>query len=225
MSSTAKYALIVAGGSGQRMGAKIPKQFLEMKGRPILMHTIEAFRNYPEPIKVVLVLPEQYISKWKELCQHYNFHVPVTLQSGGKTRFESVKKGLAVLTGEGLVAIHDGVRPLVDQQLIQRSYETALKYNSAVASIPMKNSLREITVNGSKALERDKFCQVQTPQTFNLSLIKLAYKSMESEDFTDDASVWEAAGHPVTLYEGSEKNLKITTIQDLVVAEMLLSFK
>ena len=207
------------------MGSKIPKQFLEMKGRPILMHTIDAFYNYPDPIKIVLVLPEQHINKWKELCQRYKFQVPVTLQPGGQTRFESVKNGLTKINGDGLVAIHDGVRPLVDQSLIQRSFSTALKYNSAVAAIPMKDSLREVTASGSTAVPRDKFCQVQTPQTFNLKLIRLAYERTENGNFTDDASVWEAAGHPVTLYEGSEKNLKITTIQDLVVAEMLLSFK
>ena len=225
MSSTAKYAVIVAGGSGQRMGAAIPKQFLEMKGRPILMHTIEAFYHFPERIKIVLVLPEAYMGKWKELCHHYNFKIPVTLQLGGNSRFESVKKGLNMLSGDGLVAIHDGVRPLVDQKLIERSFQTALMYNSAVAAIPLKNSLREITENGSKAVDREHFRQVQTPQTFNLRLIKEAYRLVEDAHYTDDATVWEAAGHPVTLYDGSEKNLKITTIHDLVIAEMLWSFK
>jgi 2-C-methyl-D-erythritol 4-phosphate cytidylyltransferase len=225
MPSDAKYAVIVAGGSGQRMGSSIPKQFLEMKGRPILMHTIEAFYNYPEYIKLVLVLPEPYIGKWKSLCKHYNFKVPVTLQPGGNSRFESVKQGLEKISGEGLVAIHDGVRPLVDQQLIERSFKTARMYNSAVAAIPLKNSLRQIVNDGSKAVDRSQYRQVQTPQTFSLSLLKEAYRITEQANFTDDAGVWEAAGHPVTLYEGSEKNLKITTIQDLVIAEMLLSFK
>ena len=225
MTSTAKYAVIVAGGSGQRMGAAIPKQFLEMKGRPILMHTVEAFYHFPDPIKIVLVLPEAYMGKWKELCHHYGFKIPVILQPGGNTRFESVKNGLNIINGDGLVAIHDGVRPLADQKLIERSFQTALKYNSAVAAIPLKNSLREITETGSRAVDREQFRQVQTPQTFNLRLIKEAYRLVEDTHHTDDASVWEAAGHPVTLYDGSEKNLKITTIHDLVIAEMLWSFK
>ncbi len=225
MPSTAKYAVIVAGGSGQRMGSKIPKQFLEMRGRPILMHTLQTFHDFPEKIKLVLVLPQPYIAKWKQLCRYYNFSIPVTLQAGGKSRFESVKKGLEIISGEGLVAIHDGVRPLVDHPLIRRSFQTAQKYNSAVATIPLKNSLRQITDTGSKSVERSQFRLVQTPQTFNLSLIKQAYGVREQAEFTDDASVWEAAGHPVTLYHGSEKNLKVTTIHDLAIAEMLLSFK
>lgn len=222
MSSTAKYAVIVAGGSGQRMGSKVPKQFLVIKGRPILMHTVEAFHNYREKIKIILVLPQSHVNTWKELCTHYRFNIPVTLQTGGPSRFQSVRNGLSAIDGDGLVAIHDGVRPLIDEEVIHRSFQTALKYNSAVATIPLKSSIREITANGSRTVDRDKFCLVQTPQAFKLELIKQAYQNAEQGSFTDDASVWEAAGHPVTLFEGSERNLKITTVQDMVVAEILM---
>jgi 2-C-methyl-D-erythritol 4-phosphate cytidylyltransferase len=225
MSSTAKYAIIVAGGSGQRMGSKIPKQFLTMRGRPVLMHTIEAFYNFPEKIKLILVLPGDHINTWKGLCEQYQFKIPVTLQTGGPTRFQSVLKGLNLINGGGLVAIHDGVRPLVDRELIERSFQTAQKFNSAVASIPLKNSIREILTDGSRSVDRHHYRLVQTPQTFKLELIKQAYQNARHDSFTDDASVWETAGHPVTLIDGSEKNLKITTIQDLVVAEMLMNLK
>jgi len=205
------------------MGSQIPKQFLEIKGRPILMHTIEAFYHCPGQIKLILVLPETHITTWKELCDRYQFKVPVTLQSGGPTRFQSVMNGLALIEGDGLVAIHDGVRPLVDRELIERSFQTAMKNGSGVAAIPVKNSIREITPNGSRSVDRHKFCMVQTPQAFKVGLIKLAYQNASHDSFTDDASVWETAGYAVTLFEGSEKNLKITTVQDLAVAEMLIT--
>ncbi len=223
MSSTAKYAVVVAGGSGQRMGAKIPKQFLELKGRPVLMHTVEAFYQYPEKIEIILVLPEEHTKSWEALCNRYNFNLPVTLQHGGASRFQSVKNGLSAIDGDGLVAIHDGVRPLIDTATIRRSFEIAQKHHSAVASVPLKDSIREMSENNSKSVDRSKFRIVQTPQTFKLSLIKQAYQQAQNDDFTDDASVWEAAGHTVRLFEGSEKNLKITTIRDLMVAEMLMS--
>ncbi len=225
MTSTAKYAIIVAGGKGLRMGSKIPKQFLAMKGRPIIMHTIESFHGYSEEIELILVLPPSNLTFWEELCHRYQFDIPLTVQQGGATRFQSVKKGLQAISGNGLVAIHDGVRPLVSARMIAESYKTAAKNNSAVAAVPMKNSLRKIRTNGSKAVNRARYCIIQTPQTFKVDLIKEAYTVEEKDTFTDDASVWEAVGNHVTLYEGMEKNLKITTFQDLVVAEILMKLK
>ena len=225
MSATTKHAIIVAGGSGERMGSRIPKQFLEIKGKPVLMHTIGAFHDYSQDIDLTVVLPEPHLITWKDLCQRYNFHIPHKLASGGATRFQSVKKGLESIQGDGLVAIHDGVRPLIDSKILERCFETAAQKDSAVAMIGLKSSIRELLPEGSKSRNRNNFCIVQTPQTFRLELIKRAYQTDELESYTDDASVWEAAGNVVNLVEGSEKNLKITTIHDLVIAEMLMNFK
>lgn len=224
MTITPKFAIIVAGGSGLRMGSKIPKQFLEINGRPILMRTIESFHEYSQEIKLILVLPSTHINTWNELCERYQFHIPVSLESGGDTRFQSVKNGLKLVGDEGLVAIHDGVRPLVDFKMIEVSYKTAERDNSAVAAIPIKDSIRKVSADGSIAANRNAYRIIQTPQTFKANLIKKAYEIEEKEIFTDDASVWEAAGYQVSLYQGNEKNLKITTIQDLVTAEVLMKF-
>jgi 2-C-methyl-D-erythritol 4-phosphate cytidylyltransferase len=223
MSSIDKYAIIVAGGSGQRMGSKLPKQFLEIKGRPILIRTLEAYYNYSKELQLILVLPEAHIDTWNSICERYHFHLPLTIRPGGTTRFRSVKNGLeAIKENSGLVAIHDGVRPLVDSSIINDSFEIAKHHGSAIAAIPLKSSIRQITDSGSKALDRQNYRIVQTPQTFKVELIKKAYQIEELPTFTDDASVWEAAGFQVTLFEGSEKNIKITTIHDLLVAEMLM---
>ena len=226
MSINNKYAIIVAGGSGQRMGSKIPKQFLEIKGRPILIRTLEAFYQYSSNIQLVLVLPKDHMETWKSICERYHFHLPVTLKEGGATRFQSVRNGLeAIKDDQGLVAIHDGVRPLVDSSTINASFEIAEKSGSAIAVIPLKNSIRQVSNNHSKALDRQNYRLVQTPQTFKVALIKQAYQTQELPTFTDDASVWEAAGFQTTLFEGSEKNLKITTLQDLLFAEVLMKLK
>lgn len=226
MSASAKYAIIVAGGSGQRMGSKIPKQFLAMKGRPILMYTIEVFHRYSPDMPLILVLPEPHMKTWEQLCDRYKFNLPVSLCEGGASRFQSVKKGLGSIEGEdGLVAIHDGVRPLVNSEIIERSFNSAKKHHSGVAAIPLKDSIREVHTEGSRAVDRNDYRIVQTPQTFDLKLIKKAYSTGERNSYTDDASVWEAAGHAVHLISGSENNLKITTIQDLVVAELLMKLK
>ncbi len=225
MTSPTKYAIIVAGGKGIRMGSKIPKQFLEMKGRPILMRTIESFYHCSKAIQLILVLPAAHLEIWSELCVRYQFEVPYKIQPGGPTRFQSVKNGLQAIVENGLVAIHDGVRPLVNAQMINASYTTAELYNSAVAAIPLKSSLREINLQGSRALKRSSYRIIQTPQTFKVNLIKEAYQIAEKDVYTDDASVWEAAGNQVTLFEGLERNLKITTIQDLVVAEILMKLE
>lgn len=228
MSHPGKYTIIVAGGIGQRMGSKIPKQFLLIKGRPILMYTIEAFHQYLPTMPLTLVLPRQQMEAWKNLCSNYKFNLPVTLCAGGSSRFQSVKNGLATLPAKGLVAIHDGVRPLIDPETIERSFISASRFQSGVTVIPIKNSIREVFAgesSGSKSLDRSNYRMVQTPQTFDLAMLKKAYDTEEQPAFTDDASVWESAGNEVNLVEGSEKNLKITTVQDLVMAETLLNFK
>ena len=232
--SQIEYALIVAGGKGTRIKSKLPKQFLELNGKPILLHTLEAFYRYSNEIKIILVLPEEDFSTWNSISKKHHFHKPLILQSGGDSRFQSVKKGLEKIDGEGLVAIHDGVRPLVHENLIGNSFFLAAIHQSAVAAVQLKDSIRMIgqaspsgenpvqDQEASKAVDRTKFRLIQTPQTFQVSLIKKAYAMMEDPTLTDDASVAERAGHQVYLFEGSYQNIKITTSEDLLFAQAIL---
>jgi 2-C-methyl-D-erythritol 4-phosphate cytidylyltransferase len=217
-----EYALIVAGGKGTRMKSKLAKQFLEINGQPILMHTINAFYRYSENITVILVLPEDDFSTWRELCTTYHFTRPVILQKGGDSRFQSVKNGLDKIEGEGLVAIHDGVRPLVSEDIIGASFRLAAVHESAVAAVRLKESIRITDQDSTKAVDRSKFRLIQTPQTFRVNLIKKAYEIKEDSSLTDDASVAERSGHTISLFEGSYENIKITTPEDLIVAEALM---
>jgi 2-C-methyl-D-erythritol 4-phosphate cytidylyltransferase len=217
-----EYALIVAGGKGTRITSKIPKQFIELQGLPILFHTINVFFKYSEKIKVVVVLPSSDFDIWNTLVKTYHFDKPVILQNGGSTRFQSVKKGLEKIEGDGLVAIHDGVRPLVTEDIIATSFKLAAQQKAAVACVPLKESIRITDDQQSRALDRSKFKLIQTPQTFQISLIKKAYESPEDESLTDDASVAERAGHFISLFDGSYRNIKITTDEDLILAQALL---
>lgn len=217
-----QYALIVAGGKGTRMKSKIPKQFLELQGLPVLLHTIHAFFRYNAGISVVLVLPQHDLETWHAIVKKYNFTRPVILQQGGDTRFQSVKKGLEKIDGNGLVAIHDGVRPLVSEAIIAESFRLAAQSKSAVAAVPLKESIRLTEGSGTRALDRSQYRLIQTPQTFEVQLIKKAYEMPEDTSLTDDASVAERAGHNISLFEGSYRNIKITTEEDLVIAEALL---
>jgi len=217
-----EYALIVAGGKGTRIKSKLPKQFLELNGLPILMHTINAFFRYSESIIVVLVLPEDDLENWSILCKKYNFTKPLILQKGGDTRFLSVKNGLEKIEGDGLVAIHDGVRPLVSEGIIGASFRLASVHQSAVAAVRLKESIRMTDQDNTKAMDRSRFRLIQTPQTFQVQLIKQAYKIKDDPSLTDDASVAERAGHTISLFEGSYENIKITTPEDLIVAEALM---
>ena len=219
-----EYALIVAAGRGTRIKRDRPKQFLLLNGIPILMHTIRAFNEYSATIEIVLVLPEDQIPTWHALCSEHNFTLPMTIKPGGETRFQSVKRGLENMK-EGLVAIHDGVRPLVTPEIISRSFIIAAKKDSAVAAVPLKESIRMADGEGTRAMDRSKFRLIQTPQTFKVSLIRKAYELEEDPSLTDDASVAEKAGQQISLFEGSYDNLKITTEEDLVVAEALLARK
>ncbi|GHE75217.1 2-C-methyl-D-erythritol 4-phosphate cytidylyltransferase [Roseivirga thermotolerans] len=217
-----KFAVIVAGGSGKRMGAELPKQFIALQGLPILMHTLKAFHF--DDIKILLVLPDHQTDHWNQLVATHRFDVPHQLVKGGKERFHSVQNGLnTIAESDGLVAIHDGVRPLVDRNIIRKSYEIAYAKGSAVASIPLKDSIRSVDHSGNQQEDRNQFRLIQTPQTFQLRLIKKAFEQPYNTSFTDDASVLEAAGHAVHLIEGNYKNIKITTPEDLLIAQSFLN--
>ncbi|MBX2897774.1 MAG: 2-C-methyl-D-erythritol 4-phosphate cytidylyltransferase [Cyclobacteriaceae bacterium] len=217
-----EYALIVAGGKGTRIKSKLPKQFLELSGKPILLHTLEAFYRYSKNITIVLVLPEDDFAIWHDICKKHNFTKPVVLQKGGETRFQSVKNGLEKIEGNGLVAIHDGVRPLVSEDIIGASFRLAAVHQSAVAAVRLKESIRMTDQDNTKAMDRSRFRLIQTPQTFSIELIKQAYQLKEDPTMTDDASVVEKLGHTISLFEGSYENIKITTPEDLIVAEALV---
>lgn len=217
-----EYALIVAGGKGTRIKSKLPKQFLELSSKPILLHTLEAFYRYSENITIVLVLPEDDFAIWNDICKKYNFTKPILLQKGGETRFQSVKNGLEKIKGPGLVAIHDGVRPLVSEDIIGASFRLAAVHQSAVAAVRLKESIRMTDQDNTKAMDRSRFRLIQTPQTFSIELIKQAYQLKEDPTMTDDASVVEKLGHTISLFEGSYENIKITTPEDLIVAEALI---
>lgn len=218
-----EYALIVAGGKGTRIKSKLPKQFLELNGLPILLHTINAFLRYSKHISIILVLPEDDFETWATLCEKNDFAKKLILQKGGDSRFQSVKNGLEKIEGDGLVAIHDGVRPLVSEDIIGASFRLAAVHQSAVAAVRLKESIRMTDQDNTKAMDRSKFRLIQTPQTFQVSLIKKAYQIKDDPSLTDDASVAERAGHVISLFEGSYDNIKITTPEDLIVAEALLN--
>ena len=219
-----RYAIIVAGGSGKRFGSEMPKQFLPLDGKPVLMRTIEKFDQAGATI--VVVLPVEHQEMWMSMCKDGNFAVSHTIADGGKTRFESVKNGIAAienLADGNLVAVHDGVRPLASVELINRCYDTAQETGSAIPVVNPSDSIRQVMDDGtSQQLLRSSLRAVQTPQTFKVELLRGAYDVEESPLFTDDASVVESAGHQVSLVEGEIANIKITTPIDMVIATELL---
>lgn len=217
-----EYALIVAGGKGTRIKSHLPKQFIRLNGKPILLYTLEAFFRYSREISVVLVLPEDDFGIWTSICEEFNFFRPIILQSGGDSRFQSVKNGLDRISGDGLVAIHDGVRPLVNVDLIGASFRLAAVHGSAIAAVRLKESICVIDQGHTKAVDRSQYRLIQTPQTFDVQLIKKAYQIKEDPSLTDDAGVAEKSGHKISLFEGSYQNIKITTPEDLILAEALL---
>jgi 2-C-methyl-D-erythritol 4-phosphate cytidylyltransferase len=216
------YVVIVAGGSGKRMGAEIPKQFLELAGRPVLMHTIERFRSFNNAIEIITVLPENQLRHWIELQTRYSFTIPQTLVKGGSHRFFSVRNGLKFVTEPGLVAIHDGVRPFVSNDTIKRCFETAEKLGNAIPVISPTESLRIINEKGSTSINRLHVKQIQTPQVFNVDLIKKAYRQEYLLEFTDDSTVLEKMGEKINLVEGNRENIKITNPEDLLISKALL---
>jgi 2-C-methyl-D-erythritol 4-phosphate cytidylyltransferase len=216
------YVVIVAGGSGKRMGAEIPKQYLELAGKPVLMHTIDRFKSFNSSIEIITVLPENQLRFWIDLQEKYSFSIPHTLVKGGAHRFFSVRNGLKFVNVPGLVAIHDGVRPFVSIDTIKRCFETAELLGNAIPSISPTESLRIITEQGSRPVNRMQVKQIQTPQVFNAGLIKKAYLQEYSPEFTDDATVLERTGEKINLIEGNRGNIKITNPEDLLISTALL---
>jgi len=217
------YAIIVAAGAGTRMKSGVPKQFMEIRGMPVLMHTIRAFAAADKNIRIVVVVPPLRDAFWREMCRRYGFTVPHTVAEGGRTRFQSVKKGLAMLPDEGLVAVHDGARPLPSRETITGCFREAAIHRSAVPVMPVNDSMREVTGKSSKMLHREALRMVQTPQVFDIALLKKAYEQEYTPLFTDDASVFEKAGHAIHLTKGNLENIKITNPIDLYIAEMLIA--
>lgn len=218
------YVIIVAGGKGLRMGGDIPKQFLPVNGKPVLMRTIERFREYSPDLGIILVLPRAQQEYWRELCREHGFQAAYTIADGGETRFHSVRNGLSLIpdSEQGVLGVHDGVRPFVSTEVIDRCYEAARRSGAAIPVTPVVETLRY--VGGSEAgrnVARSDYRLVQTPQTFDIQLLKRAYAQEYTEAFTDDASVVEAVGVSVEMVEGNRENIKITTPFDMTVAEAL----
>ncbi len=218
------YIIIVAGGKGLRMGSDIPKQFLPIGGKPVLMRTLERFREYSKDIQIILVLPEAQQAYWHQLCQEYHFDVEYTLANGGQTRFHSVQNGLAKVPDDaiGVVGVHDGVRPFPSIEVIRNCYTTAREKKAVIPVIPVVETVRHLEGEQSKTVPRDAYRLVQTPQTFDIQLLKAANRQPYNDGFTDDASVVEAFGYDITLVEGNRENIKITTPYDLKIAEVLI---
>jgi len=218
-----QFAIIVAGGSGQRMGSTTPKQFLLLDDVPVLMHSIRAFSQSTSGMEIILVLPEAHISTWDMLCSEHNFSIPHLRVAGGNTRGDSVKNGLdAIAAAKGVVAVHDGVRPLVSKEIISKGFILASKGHNAVPCTEITDSLRQITTEGSTPIDRSMIRRIQTPQCFPLNVLRKAYQSPSFRNFTDDAQLVESLGFAITLFEGSPENLKITTALDLHLASLLL---
>ncbi len=240
------YIIIVAGGKGLRMGSDIPKQFLPIGGKPVLMRTLERFREYSAELQIILVLPEAQQEYWYQLCKEYHFDVEYTLANGGQTRFHSVQNGLAKVPddAQGVVGVHDGVRPFPSIEVIKNCYETARTKKAVIPVIPVVETVRQLISNGqqdlrtndqekscspvvrcqknSKTVPRDQYRLVQTPQTFDIQLLKAANRQPYNDGFTDDASVVESYGYEITLVEGNRENIKITTPYDMKIAEVLI---
>jgi 2-C-methyl-D-erythritol 4-phosphate cytidylyltransferase len=217
-----KFVIIVAGGSGTRMGTEVPKQFLELCGRPVLMHTIEVFFKFDPASRIILVLPEKQRDFWSGLCKEHDFSIQHLVVSGGETRFYSVLNGLSEVKEPGIVFIHDGVRPLVSYETLSRCFESAKENGNAIPVVPVNESLRMKTENSSISVDRSLFYSVQTPQTFRSEQITTAYAASYDLLFTDDASVAEKMGFQISMVEGNYENIKITTPGDLKVAEVFL---
>lgn len=218
------YAIIVAGGKGTRMGSDIPKQFLPVNGLPVLMQTIKRFKECGDGLEIILVLPKEQHEYWYELCKKHRFTSAYTVAEGGETRFHSVRSGLAIIPddAEGIVGVHDGVRPFPSVEVIRNCYETARTAKAVVPVIPVVETLIHIDGQGnSETVPRDSYRLVQTPQAFDIQLLKRAYKQPYQDSFTDDASVVDSIGQEITLIDGNRENIKITTPFDLRMARIL----
>ena len=225
MKSNNNNIIIVAGGKGLRMGGELPKQFIPIGGKPILMHTVEAFYNFDPNINIILVLPDSHKDYWAKLCKQYKFEIPHKITSGGETRFHSVLNGLQ-LVEKGIVGVHDGARPFASKELITHCFDEAVKHKAVIPVIDSTDSLRELTSDGkSKIIDRSKIKLVQTPQVFSVDLLKKAYQTDFKDTFTDDASVVEALGEKIYLVKGETTNIKVTTPIDLKIGEYIINSK
>lgn len=216
------YAVIVAGGSGTRMGSSVPKQFLKINDLPVLMYTMNTFHNFDATMKLILVLPDSQIDYWQTLCTEHQFNVPHQIARGGQTRFDSVKNGLALIEEPALIGIHDGVRPFVSPDTLKRCYHHAKALGNAIPVLDAFESIRQVNDECSKALDRSRIKLVQTPQVFHSDILMPAYGQKYSSLFTDDASVVEQYGKTIHLVAGNRENIKITTPFDLVLAEAFI---
>lgn len=219
------YIVIVAGGKGMRMGADIPKQFIPIGGKPVLMRTLERFFACDGELKIILVLPHEQQAYWRQLCRDCAFNIPHTIVDGGETRFESSRKGLQAipLDAAGLVGIHDGVRPFVSEAVIKRCFEAADESKAAIPVLPVTDTLRHVDRNGvGRNVLRSDYRIVQTPQVFDIRLLRKAFEQPYQDSFTDEASVVESLGYTVEMVEGNRENIKLTTPFDLTLAEAML---
>lgn len=226
-----RFVIIVAGGKGLRMGADLPKQFIPVEGKPVLMYTLEAFSEWDPSAVLVLVLPEEHQEYWKMLCREIGCTASHHIVNGGDTRFHSVRNGLEFLAEElgisaerkekALIAVHDGVRPFVAEEVIENCFANAEQEGNAIPAIPIVDSLREVTDEGNRPVNRADYFAVQTPQVFHSDILLRAYTQSYVKDFTDDASVVEAMGETISMVPGNRENIKITTPFDLMIAKSL----
>lgn len=214
-----EYVIVTAGGSGTRMGSDMPKQFMDLNGIPVIVHSINAFKQYSSDINIIVVLPEGTVDLWTEIAE--KFEVDAKTCTGGDTRFASVKNGLELVGDEGMVAVHDAARPMISPALISHLYLEAAQHGNAVPVLPLTDSIRELSGKVSRPAERERLRLVQTPQVFEAGLLKKAYEQAYRSSFTDDATVAEAFGAKIHLAEGEKRNIKITTSEDLLIAEAL----
>jgi 2-C-methyl-D-erythritol 4-phosphate cytidylyltransferase len=214
--------IIVAGGSGTRMGTELPKQFIELNGKPILMHTLEAMHDFDSEMQLIIVLPKIQMDYWESLCGMHKWAVPHLLANGGATRFLSVKSGLEKATGK-LVGVHDGVRPFATAEMMERCFAEAERSNAAVPVVPIVQSLRWLNDGCNEAVDRDEYRVVQTPQCFNTDVLRSAFSNADRTDYSDDASVVEANGVAISLVAGDQENIKVTTPFDLQLAQLIVA--
>lgn len=218
-----KYAVIVAGGTGSRMKVEVPKQFMLLSSKPVILYSIEAFVKQDPSVHIILVIHPEFIALWEQISAEIKTSNPVQVITGGKTRFESVKNGLNLIEGEGLVAVHDAARPLIDADFIEALFSEASTYGSAIPVVPLTDTIRAIDGDTSHQQDRKFLRAVQTPQVFKVSELQRAYTQPYQTNFTDDGSVLEAAGFPLHLTEGRQGNIKITHLQDIAMAEALIT--
>jgi 2-C-methyl-D-erythritol 4-phosphate cytidylyltransferase len=217
-----KSMIIVAGGSGSRMGAEIPKQFMELRGKPILMHTLDKMKDVDADMQLIIVLPLDQMEKWEKLCYKHGFSTPHLMAEGGATRFQSVENGLRLVDDSELLGVHDGVRPLFSTQLVHNLFAEADKSGAAIPVTPVVPSLRLVKENSNQAVDRSSYRQVQTPQCFKTSILKTAFGNAEHVNYSDDAAVVEANGGSISLVNGDPDNIKITNPIDLELAELII---